>query len=73
VWYASFGSRQLYKKLDGVAFAAPHTPEILLEVVYGRDWKLPRDYWAVWGKPAGGEHTSQWNSLWTHDCAPNTL
>ena len=44
VWYASFGSRQLYKKLDGVAFAAPHTPEILLEVVYGRDWKLPRDY-----------------------------
>ena len=30
--------------IDGVPFSAPHRPYELLEVVYGPDWRVPRDY-----------------------------
>ena len=31
--------------IDGHAFAAPNRPAEVLEVVYGRTWHVPREYW----------------------------
>ena len=30
--------------IDGIPFSAPHRPHNLLDVVYGPDWHVPRDY-----------------------------
>ncbi|TWI72367.1 hypothetical protein LZ24_01509 [Desulfobotulus alkaliphilus] len=40
-----FFTTKNYKKYFGLDISIPHQSEILLEFLYGKDWKTPHNYW----------------------------